>query len=548
MFNTTLAQFNPTIGDMEGNFQKAKAIVNRAKERGSQLVIFPELSVVGYCPKDLMNRTAFVKEATRYNARWTELAQDIAILFGSIESIPGEHKKLRNVAIFAHQGVRTVQAKTLLPTYDVFDERRWFYPGVGPYVVDFNGIRIGMSICEDIWNDKEFWTEREYEDDPIADLCASGADILVNISASPFSIGKSSLKLEMLKQIAWRHKKTLIYVNQVGANDDVIYDGQSMVFDQDGTLIAKGPLCEEAEIDINLSSPCNDRPQPYTQLEEIYKALVLGTKDYARKCGFKKALIGLSGGIDSALTAVIATEALGKENVLGVAMPSKYSSGGSVTDAKKLADNLGIQYREIPIKEAHTAYMSMLTPVLGYNEKDICLWEENLQARIRGTTLMAISNEEKRLLLTTGNKSEVAVGYCTLYGDTCGGLAVLSDVFKTKVYALSKWINETKGREVIPSDTITKPPSAELKPGQVDQDSLPPYDQLDEILRLYIEDSLSSKEIISSTSLDAKVIGDIVRKVDNNEYKRKQLAPGLKITKKAFGTGRLVPITQNWRE
>jgi len=583
-----IAQMNPRIGDLEGNYQQAVGVMNMMSWvdncKDADLVVFPELAVTGYPPKDLLEKPAFIKAVQYYSAKWAMLSHrsrlrarpknPAGILFGTVVPNKQSGKPLQNVAMLADNGLievdgRTnIQAKTLLPTYDVFDEARYFQPAELNMTMLFRGKRLGVSICEDIWNDKDFWKEHLYPVDPIKNLVADGAEILINLSASPFAVGKPIIREGMLSHVAKKYAKPLIYVNQVGGNDDVIYDGQSLAFDATGTLTYVCPAFEAGTYSVmgkdgsmrgeGFPYPC---PGPIShsensdyESEQIYKALVLGTRDYARKTGFKKSVIGLSGGIDSAIVAVIAADAFGKENVLGVGMPSKYSSDGSVQDAKGIAEKLGIDFTIIPIKPAHDAYIGMLAHRLG-TDLNVKPWEENIQARARGATLMAISNEENRLLLTTGNKSEVAVGYCTLYGDTCGGLAVISDVFKTKVYQISKWLNKVREKEIIPESSISKPPSAELRPNQKDQDSLPPYPLLDYILHLYIERSMEIDEIMAESEhyegqmpapLNRDLVAEIIRKTDRNEYKRKQLAPGLKITHKAFGIGRQMPIAQGW--
>lgn len=564
-----LAQINPRVGDLEGNFQQAVSIMNSANTKtvdaSADLVVFPELSVMGYPPKDLLEKPAFVAAVLKYNEKWAALsAGGAAMVFGSVyKRVSKEGKPLNNVAFLADRGeVIGYQPKTLLPTYDVFDEARYFQPGPYNLPLKLGKWRLGISICEDIWNDKEFWKEHLYPVDPIQNLVDEGCDILINISASPFAVGKPEIREKMLSHIAKRHALPLIYVNQNGGNDDVVYDGRSLVFDELGVkqmeLTAFGTCSHIMDTGAYIGRYKDCMPQPKCEAEEIFNALVLGTRDYARKTGFQKAVIGLSGGIDSALVAVVAADALGPENVLGVAMPSKYSSQHSVDDAFDIAQKLDITCLRVPIEKAHASYMEMMLPRFGPPNPNVDPWEENVQARCRAIILMAISNRENRLLLTTGNKSEVAVGYCTLYGDTCGGLAVISDVFKTKVYDIAKWINRGRSRMIIPEGSINKPPSAELRPGQTDQQSLPPYPVLDEILRLYVEEHLEIEEIINrGVSPESKsiveaayrlIVGNVCRMVDNNEYKRRQLAPGLRVTRKAFGTGRQMPIAQGWRK
>lgn len=581
-----LAQINPMVGDLQGNYLLAEQAMMSAE---ADLVVFPEMSVTGYPPKDLLEKPAFVAAAMEYAAKWASLTQGgKAMVFGGVEptgwkKVGSPAKPLQNMAYLAMDGkIAQSRAKTLLPTYDVFDEGRYFEPASANNPMSIKGLKLGVSICEDCWNDKDFWTDRLYQVDPIQNLVTGGSDILINISASPFALGKPEVRAKMLSSIAKKYSKPLLYVNQVGGNDDVVYDGRSMVFDSQGRLREWLPAFKDGILYCN-ADELRDQdfvtawqeqgdgqaiPAAYatSETKEIYDALVMGTRDYARKTGFKKAILGLSGGIDSALVAVIAAEAFGPENVLGVALPSKYSSDHSISDARGIAEKLGIEFAIMPIKPAHSAYVDVLGQRLPSGPDKVHLWEENIQARTRGAILMAISNHENRLLLSTGNKSEVAVGYCTIYGDACGGLSVIADVFKTKVYRISKWINETRKSEIIPCNSIEKPPSAELRPNQKDQDSLPPYPSLDLILDLYVERGMEADEILEyirtkddlpvdavadgivtiAESAQKRLINDIIKKVDRAEYKRKQMPPGLKITKKAFGVGRQMPIVQGW--
>ncbi|MBE7466183.1 MAG: NAD+ synthase [Planctomycetes bacterium] len=542
-----LAQINPRVGDLEANLALARIATRAAAEAGADLVVFPELSVVGYPPKDLLDKPAFVSAVEAAARRCAELSrQGPALLFGAVaRALGGEGKALQNVAHLAVNGeIVSSQAKSLLPSYDVFDEDRHFRPADSVEPMVLRGIRLGVCICEDIWNDKLFWSERLYTNDPLERLCAQGVDAIVNLSASPFALGKPEVRRAMLAHAARRHGVPLIYVNQAGGNDDVIYDGRSLVFDAAGRLCAELPAFESANACVDLDALAPISTEERGEERELFDALVLGLRDYARKCGFRSAVLGLSGGIDSALTAVVAAEALGSENVMGLAMPSRYSSNGSKSDAAALAENLGLEFRTIPIEPIFSAYLESLAPHFAGLAPDVT--EENLQARVRGALLMAFSNKQRRLLLTTGNKSEVAVGYCTLYGDTCGGLALLSDVYKTKVYALSRWYNARAGKRVIPAGSIEKEPSAELAPGQRDRDSLPPYEVLDAILARYIEGCEEIDAIVAGLGLDRALVAKIVRQVDRNEYKRKQLPPGLRVTRKAFGTGRVMPIAQGW--
>jgi len=553
-----IAQINPRIGDLERNFLLAYEYVRQALRAKVDLLIFPELSVIGYPPKDLLNNPDFVEAAVKCNAKWAELTSDnnLAILFGSIASIDVVGKNLINAAFLVENGrIISRQAKSLLPTYDVFDEDRYFSPADHRLCMLWRGIRLGVSICEDCWNDRTFWKKREYTLDPLEELHRSGVDVFVNISASPYALGKPEVRRKMLAHACSRFNTPMIYVNQVGGNDDVIYDGGSMVFDRFGQLNVEAPqftehfLCFDIKDDLTIVSGGIESPRcvpdKVEESAEISAALTLGLRDYASKCGFKTAVLGLSGGIDSAVTAVLAAQALGKKNVWGISMPSRYSSTGSRDDARLSADALGINFMTVPIEPMFNAYLEQLSSAFAGKKEDVT--EENLQARIRGAILMAFSNKFGHLLLSTGNKSEVAMGYCTLYGDTNGGLAVISDLYKTKVYALAKWLNKTWDRAVIPEASITKPPSAELRPNQTDQDSLPPYAMLDEILRLYIEESKDFREIVGVTTFKPELIEKVLKTIFRNEYKRKQLPPGLRITKKAFGSGRVMPLAQGWQ-
>jgi NAD+ synthase (glutamine-hydrolysing) len=546
-----IAQIDPTVGDIKGNLKKHVTLLEKASRLEEDLVVFPELSLCGYPPKDLLLHPNFVNAILQAEADLVAATKGtkVGLIFGSVRrTLWPNSKNLQNVAVFAHDGgILGKVAKRLLPTYDVFDEARYFEPGRDSVPIQFMGRKLGICVCEDLWNDKYFWQTRLYEVDPVRELALNGAEAIINISSSPFSVGKHALRKKMLTHAAKRHNLPIVYVNQVGGNDDVIYDGGSMVLAPDGNILVECASFMYDNIPVEpFAPPSTLQSYPeYSEISEVYEALLLGTRDYVHKCGFKKVVLGLSGGIDSAVVAAIARFALGGDNVLGVAMPSKFSSDGSVADAKALADKLGICFDILPIKGVHDAYKDMLCNLSEEKDK-VELWEENIQARIRGATLMAISNKENRLLLTTGNKSEIAMGYCTLYGDTCGGLAVISDVFKTQVFELARHINSVSGN-VIPESTITKPPSAELRPGQYDQETLPPYPLLDSILMLYIENEDSLEEIASKTNQSLDFVKGIIRKVDANEYKRKQLAPGLRITRKAFGCGRVMPIAQGWK-
>ncbi|HVP10385.1 MAG TPA: NAD+ synthase [Phycisphaerae bacterium] len=542
-----LAQTNPIVGDIAGNCDKIKSRLAEARSAGADLVVFPELAICGYPPRDLVLKSRFVAagaEAVSQLAQFTRTGP--AALVGFVRHNPQPiGRNLHNALALLRRG-RVVDEfyKSLLPTYDVFDEDRYFEPGQRTNVVDLDlgarCIRLGITICEDLWNDEHLVPHRLYHINPLDSLAQAGAQLVINSSASPFVVGKQDFREKLLGGQAAANKLPLIVVNQVGGNDELVFDGASCVFDPAGHVVARAKGFEEDMLIVDLDNLPASRIEPYpAPIASAWQALVLGTRDYVTKCRFHEVVIGLSGGIDSAITAVIAAEALGPERVHGIAMPSRYSSDHSIADAKTLAANLGIDFQIIPIAAMHDVYESQLTPFFKGKAPDIT--EENIQARIRGGILMALSNKFGWLLLTTGNKSELAVGYCTLYGDMCGGLAVISDVPKTMVYELARYVNQREGREVIPLSSITKPPSAELKPNQCDQDSLPEYAVLDAILHQYIEEEKTDKEIIAQ-GFDPATVRDVIRKVDTNEYKRKQAATGLKVTSRAFGVGRRMPI------
>ena len=538
-----LAQINPTIGDFTGNVEKILDFTRRAADGGADLVLFPELAVCGYPPADFLDKPSFV---TRSEEAVAEIAQATADL--SIASIvgyvtparAGTGKRVMNSAALLQGGeVAFVQSKMLLPFYDVFDEQRYFAPAEKQHLVHFCGKRAALTICEDAWNDKNFWHKRLYGVDPIEELMREGGDIILNISSSPYWRGKRKTRREMLAAIARHHRSPVVMVNQVGGNDSLIFDGSSLAIAADGTVIAQAKSFEEDLIFADLGARTGDLHWQTDNVDEaVYNALVLGTRDYVRKCGFSKAIIGLSGGIDSALVATIAVDALGKENVLGVGMPSPYSSEGSIEDSRKLAENLGIRLEMIPINNLFAEYNKALEPLFAGRKPDIT--EENIQSRTRGNLLMALSNKFNALVLTTGNKSEMSVGYCTLYGDMVGALAVIGDLVKTRVYDLSRFVN--RNGERIPVATIEKPPSAELRPGQMDTDSLPPYDVLDPILEAYVERYETPEEIAARQHVDLQLVRKVVKLVERSEYKRQQAAPVLKVTIKAFGPGRRFPI------
>ncbi|HXJ57636.1 MAG TPA: NAD+ synthase [Verrucomicrobiae bacterium] len=539
-----LAQINTTVGDMAGNKARILAAYQRGVETGVDLVLFPELTTTGYPPRDLLLKPQFVAQNLEVVQRLAEATGPTAMAVGFVgrhEKRPGR-QATNSIALLQNRRVLAIRHKTLLPTYDVFDEDRYFEPAVENTPVELNGQKLGLTICEDVWNDEHFWQDRRYRRNPAAELAAAGASILLNASASPWHLGKNRVRRDMLSNLAARCRCPLLYCNLVGGNDELIFDGGSLGYDGQGQLIAQGTLFAE---DFMVVDTARLQPEPVHERcdeEKLYQALVLGLRDYLHKCGFKSAVLGLSGGIDSALTAVLAVEALGRQQVRGVSMPSRFSSQGSLDDARVLAERLGIQYEVLPIEPAFAAIKEQFKNVFSSLKEDTT--EENIQARLRGLMLMAMSNKFGSLVLTTGNKSELAVGYCTLYGDMCGGLAVISDVPKTLVYQLARWIN--RNQEIIPVSSITKPPSAELRPDQTDQDSLPPYDVLDAILDLYIVQLKDVDEIIGA-GFDEAVVHKVVRLIDGNEYKRRQAAPGLKVTTKAFGVGRRIPVAQGSR-
>ena len=536
-----LAQTNPKVGDFEGNAAGILETARRAKAMGAELAVFPELSIMGYPPRDLVEHMGFVTAgltALERLAREIELPSLVGFVARS-ESATG--KPLHNsAALLCDSRIASVHHKSLLPTYDVFDEDRYFEPGARPQATLFGDWKLGVTICEDLWRSAGESPSR-YRFDPIQVLTEDGAQALINLSASPFTLGKMEARRNLLEDLARKHGVPLVYVNQVGGNDELVFDGGSMVVNGAGKIVAQAKQFEEDLLVVDLDAlPPPVAPLPPGETESVFRALALGTRDYLHKCGFKGAVIGLSGGVDSALTAVIAAEALGPENVLGVSMPSRFSSTHSLEDAEALARSLGIRHMKIPIKPAHAAFLQMLKPAFEGLEPDVA--EENIQARCRGVVLMALANKFHMLTLATGNKSELASGYCTLYGDMCGGLAPISDVPKGLVYELAHWVNLE--REIIPRGTLTKPPSAELRPRQVDQDTLPPYDELDKVLHEYIEEQKDLDSIVAS-GIDRAVAADVIRRIELSEYKRRQAVPGLKITSKAFGYGRRVPIAKH---
>lgn len=546
-----LAQINTTVGDIAGNEVLIRDAYQRGATAGADLVVCPELSLTGYPPRDLLLRESLVSANLDALQRLAAKTGDTGLLVGFVgRTSGGPGRSLTNsAALLAHGRVQAVRDKTLLPTYDVFDEDRYFEPAARNTPVEFRDRKLGITICEDLWNDEDFWSQRRYRPNPASELVAAGADLLINLSASPWHLGKERTRQAMLSSLAAKTRTPLIYCNLVGGNDELVFDGQSCAFDARGGLLAQGPAFDTDLIVLDVDA-AGTEPWPGAPDEQmIYQALVLGTRDYLHKCGFRSAVLGLSGGIDSAVVACLAVAALGAENVRGLSLPSEFSSSGSLDDARDLARNLGIAYDVVPIQPPFLAIKSQLSPLFAGRAEDTT--EENLQARLRGVTLMAMSNKFGSLLLTTGNKSELAVGYCTLYGDMCGGLAVISDVPKTLVYRLARWINtdawQRQGHGLIPESSLSKPPSAELRPNQTDQDSLPSYEVLDAILEGYVVHARPVDQLIAD-GFDPATVRRIVRLIDGAEYKRRQSAPGLKVTTKAFGVGRRMPVAQKWRE
>jgi NAD+ synthase (glutamine-hydrolysing) len=573
-----IAQLNPTVGDLAGNAQRILTAAQQAAAQGARLVLTPELSLCGYPPRDLLLQPSFIQAAAETLMQLAhDLPPQVAVLVGTVEanslsSHRGGKPLFNSTALLEGGEVRQIFHKRLLPTYDVFDEERYFEPGQESNSFTLDSCKIGVTICEDLWNDEEFWGRRTYSNNPIADLARQGVDLIVNLSASPYSVGKQKLREAMLQHAAVRYHQPIIYTNQVGGNDDLLFDGSSVAFNRQGELIYRSPAFATdlaiVELDLTaqdfVSSPKQIFPAPESADAEIWAALVLGVRDYTRKCGFSKVVIGLSGGIDSSLVAAIATAALGRQNVLGVLMPSPYTSEDSIQDALELAKNLGIQTQTLPIGQLMQDYDATFKDWFAGLEPDIT--EENIQSRIRGNLLMAVSNKFGHLLISTGNKSEMAVGYCTLYGDMNGGLAAIADVPKTRVYSICRWLNQTMQPQenppqsfslyasfwlptlscpVIPLNVLTKAPSAELKPGQTDQDSLPPYEILDDILDRLILQHQSLAEMVAAGH-DPVVVEKVVKLVSRAEFKRRQAPPGLKVTDRAFGTGWRMPIASRW--
>jgi NAD+ synthetase len=542
-----LAQINSTVGDFAGNIDRIVKFARSAQERGADLVVFPELALCGYPPRDLVERPGFIRKSEAELERLAGLLPPIATLVGYVRrSNAAQGKAAADAAALIKDGrVVLDYTKILLPFYDVFDESRYFEPGQAIGLQAFNGFKLGITICEDVWNDKHFWKKQLYTRDPVEESVRAGANLLLNIASSPYSTEKFQLRHDMLKTIADTRHIPVVYVNQVGGNDQLVFDGSSMAFDANGEIRARARSFEEDLVIFDTSDQHIEiHPAPASETEAVYQALKLGVHDYVLKCGFQKVIVGLSGGIDSSLVATLAADALGPENVTGVGMPGPYSSAGSVRDAEALARNLRIDFRIIPVTPIFEAYLTALDPAFEGKPRDVT--EENIQARVRGNILMALSNKFGSLVLSTGNKSELAVGYCTLYGDMAGGLAAIADVPKIMVYDLARYVN--RAGERIPLACLEKPPSAELRPNQTDQDSLPPYEVLDAILRDYIEEALSSQEIAEKHRLDLSLVKEAIRKVNGAEYKRQQAPPTLKVTAKAFGMGRRYPIVQKYAE
>jgi NAD+ synthase (glutamine-hydrolysing) len=538
-------QLNSTVGDFAANRQKLLAGYEETCARGAEFILAPELFLCGYPPRDLLLRADFVQTNLAVLAETANNIGNIPLCVGFVDQNPERPgRALRNSAAVLQNGKIVWRThKCLLPTYDVFDEDRYFEPAKDIVPFEFNGRKLGITVCEDIWNDQDFWPEQLYRRDPVKELIAQGAQAIINISASPWQDGKERIRLGMLQRVARDEGVPLAYVNLIGANDELIFDGHSVVLDKRGEPLAMGKGFAEdfLVVDWEIGSPKPTGAWPARE-QQLFAALSLGIRDYIGKCGFQSAIVGLSGGIDSALVAVLAADALGPDKVMGVSMPARYSSQGSLSDAETLAKNLGIRYEVLPIEAVFQSVEKQLAKVFAGTKPNEA--EENVQSRLRGVTLMALSNKFGALVLTTGNKSEMAVGYCTLYGDMCGALAPLADVPKTDVYKIARWVN--RDHEIIPAASLTKPPSAELRPDQKDQDSLPPYEILDQILDAYVVRNLSKPEIVAR-GFDARIVNDVINKITFSEYKRRQAAPGLKVSLRAFGMGRRIPIAQKFR-
>ncbi len=544
-----VAQINPTIGDLQGNTQKIIGMIKEAGHNGANLIVFPELALTGYPPRDLLLYEDYIKRVKRIvHEEIMPVTGGLSVLLGVPWKEPGDYRLFNSALLLKDGELSSLHNKTLLPNYDVFDESRYFTPATGLTLAELNGKKVAVTICEDIWNDKDFFERRNYSQDPVEELFQNGAEMLINLSASPYHIGKARLRANMLCALARKYQSEVIYVNQVGGNDELIFDGSSMFCSADGELLYRAQQFKEELFYVNAgsnepSTGVKKQDDPLIVEEDmdwVFSALSLGLSDYMAKSGFHKVVLGLSGGIDSAVVAALAADALGPENVCGVMMPSRYSSEHSVKDSEELAQNLGIETRFIPIKEPFDLFINLLN---NKENTSVDLAEENLQARIRASILMFISNREGWMVLPTGNKSELAVGYCTLYGDMSGGLGILADLPKMSVYRLAEYINRKAEKPVIPRSIIEKAPSAELRPDQKDQDSLPPYEILDRILQHYIEENKHIDEIVAM-GFEEKTVKDVIKKTDRSEYKRFQAAPGLRITTRAFGSGRRMPLAR----
>lgn len=538
-----MAQLNPVIGDLEGNTEKILDAIEKAKVEKADIVLFAELTICGYAPGDLLLQNAFIKENEAYLQKIVKATSGICAIVGTVRENPGKGKYLFNSAAIIQNGkILGYHDKCLLPTYNVFDERRYFEPGQSAETYLINGKKVAVIICEDIWQHSGYVSTR-YAHDPVLELIDQKPDLVLNLSASPYQFDKPDVRVDVCAKAARTLSCPVFLCCQVGGNDDLVFDGYSVCVDKEGNLRQLGKGFTEDFFTVDLEAPICNVPFKYNQLQDLYKALVLGVHDYFTKQGFTKALIGLSGGIDSALVACIAAEALGPENILGVTMPSRYSSEGSISDAKLLADNLGLDFKEIPIEKPFSDFLKILEPHFEGKPADVT--EENLQARSRGMILMALSNKLGYIVLSTGNKSEMGLGYSTLYGDMCGGLGVIADVLKTQVYELSRWINREK--EIIPKDTIDKPPSAELRPDQKDLDSLPEYGIVDTVLTAYVEEHLSTNEIVEKYKIDLETVDDLITRLHKAEYKRRQAPPAIRVSKVSFSVGRRFPIVHRWQ-
>ncbi len=545
-----IGQINTTVGDLTGNVDLMVAMARRAADAGASIVAFPELAVAGYPPRDLLEKPSFFDRTAEEERRLAKetAGLELTVIYGSVARTEASTGKpaLNLATVLIGGKVVFQQRKMLLPTYDVFDESRYFLPAEKQDLWTWGKRRIALTVCEDAWNDKQFRERRLYDRDPVEELVTGGAEALITINASPYHLGKRQLRREIFTTTSRRYGIPVVYVNQVGGNDQLVFDGSSFAMNAAGNVIASARSFEEDLVIADLQTDEGDQHEDLPdETEAVYEALVLGTRDYIKKCGFERVLIGLSGGIDSSVTAAIAVAAVGKTNVTGVAMPGPYSSEGSIRDARQMAERLGIRFKVVSITGAYERMLEDLDPLFGDAPRDVT--EENLQARLRGVTLMSLSNKWGDMVLTTGNKSELAVGYSTLYGDMCGGLAVISDVPKTLVYKIGRVANRRLG-DPIPESVFTKPPSAELRPDQKDTDSLPDYETLDAVLRLYVEDYLAPPAIAEKTGLAPELVREVVRLVDHNEYKRQQAAPGLKVTSKAFGMGWRFPIAQRFSQ